>query len=103
MILVFNTKGLFIGQTKTLTAAGKLTGCDLGNISKILKGELNQSRGFTFVKDNNPIKDKLKYMSNIATFFEERSMSLREYLSKEKNELKQNENRITQIQYRFDL
>ncbi|MFT7280505.1 MAG: hypothetical protein ACI9DM_000224 [Cyclobacteriaceae bacterium] len=81
MILIFKTTGEPLKPVNTLKEASVVTGCDMGNISNVLKGKIDQSKGYTFMRSDGNLS-KMLVGTFVDDYFQIRSNSLKDYISK---------------------
>ena len=85
MILIFRiSDGKPIKTVTTLKEASEATGCDMGNISNIIKGAIDQSKGYTFVKTDGTLS-RILCSTLVDDYFRIRENSLKDYICKKQS------------------
>lgn len=82
--MIFKTTGEPVKNVSRLKDAADITGCDVGNISKVLSGKMNQTKGYTFVKSDGTLS-KLQAGAFIQDFFLMQNDNVNDYIRKKLN------------------
>ena len=79
-ILAFDTEGTPRGEFTSVSEAADSLNVSQGAISRILKGDLSQTKGYTFIRKNEGI-GTMRAINKINRYFQIREMSIKEYIN----------------------